>query len=76
VSQTDGGRISQRPGDAQIRRGQTDLARSLAVTGRPVRKHSRQGSWSFCSWNSSSSPASSLEAAAIPNFTSLEQALA
>jgi hypothetical protein len=28
------------------------------------------------SWNSSSNPASSLEPAAIPDFTSLEQALA
>jgi hypothetical protein len=26
MSQADGGHISQRPGDAQIRRGQTDLA--------------------------------------------------
>jgi hypothetical protein len=46
------------------------------MTGPPVRKHSRQSSWSLRSRNSSSSPASSLEAAAIPDFTSLEQALA
>ena len=38
-------------------------ARSGAWTGRPVRKQSRQGPWSFCSWNSSSSRAASLEAA-------------
>ena len=39
-------------------------ARSAAVTGWPVRKQSRHGPWSFWIWNSSSSPAASLEAAA------------
>ena len=63
-------------GNAQIRRVKRTPTRPLTVTGRPARKHSRQGSWSLRSWNSSSSMASSLEAAAIPNFTSLEQALA
>src|SRR5487761_997902 len=38
--------------------------RSAAVTGFPVRKQSRHGPWSFWIWNSSSSPAASLEAAA------------
>ena len=39
------------------------VARSAAATGWPVRKQSRQGPSWFCSWNSSSSRAASLEAA-------------
>ena len=50
--------------DPRGRKPEDQAGGTLAVTGRPVRKHSRQGPWSFCSWNSSSSPACSLDAAA------------
>jgi hypothetical protein len=39
-------------------------ARSAAVTACPVRRQSMQGPWSLWTWNSSSIPAASLEAAA------------
>jgi len=53
-------------------RGQTDLARSLAVTGRHA-EHSRQAPGRLELEQLQGSPLSSMEAAAVPNFTSLEQ---
>jgi hypothetical protein len=50
---------------AAANRGQrrAAAARSAASMGWPARKQSRQGPWSFCIWNSSSTRAASLEAA-------------